>query len=193
MPDLLSGRSPNSTGDLHRLQSRVGQFRQLTGSTRTILITLNILQERKFLILRIYSKIFCGPSSSVSIATGYWLDGPGIESRWKRIFHTRPDRPWAHPASYFNVYREVLSPGQSCRSWNFTTKLLPLAKSRTNGRAPPVPPYSLHSMKWDSVYRLKYVARWKSKWNPLPSLRTVLFRRIQRDAVSELNWAELNE
>ena len=28
----------------------------------------------------------CGPGSSVSIATGYGLGGPGIESRWGRDF-----------------------------------------------------------------------------------------------------------
>ena len=28
----------------------------------------------------------CGPGSSVGIATGYRLDGPGIESRWGRNF-----------------------------------------------------------------------------------------------------------
>ena len=28
----------------------------------------------------------CGPGSSVGIATGYGLDGPGIESRWRRDF-----------------------------------------------------------------------------------------------------------
>ena len=27
-----------------------------------------------------------GPDSSVGIATGYGLDGPGIESRWRRDF-----------------------------------------------------------------------------------------------------------
>jgi hypothetical protein len=35
-----------------------------------------------------------GPGSSVGIATGYGLDGPGIESRWKARFsapvHTGP-------------------------------------------------------------------------------------------------------
>ena len=30
----------------------------------------------------------CGPGSSVVIATGYGLDGPGIESRWGEIFRT---------------------------------------------------------------------------------------------------------
>jgi hypothetical protein len=34
-----------------------------------------------------------GPSSSVGIATGYGLDGPGIESQWGQIFRTCPDRP----------------------------------------------------------------------------------------------------
>jgi hypothetical protein len=36
-----------------------------------------------------------GPGSSVSIATGYGLEGPGIEFRWGgKIFRTCPDRPW---------------------------------------------------------------------------------------------------
>jgi hypothetical protein len=37
----------------------------------------------------------CGPGSSVSIATDYGLDGPGIESRWGEIF--RPSRPALGP------------------------------------------------------------------------------------------------
>jgi hypothetical protein len=41
-----------------------------------------------------------GPGSSVGIATGYGLDGPGIESRWGRDFsHTSRPGPGAHPAS----------------------------------------------------------------------------------------------
>ena len=32
--------------------------------------------------------------SSVGIATRYWLDGPGILSRWGEIFCAHPDRPW---------------------------------------------------------------------------------------------------
>jgi hypothetical protein len=31
-------------------------------------------------------KSLMGPGSSVGIATGYGLDGPGIESRWGRDF-----------------------------------------------------------------------------------------------------------
>jgi hypothetical protein len=36
-----------------------------------------------------------GPGSSVVIATDYGLDGPGIESRWGKIF--RPSRPALGP------------------------------------------------------------------------------------------------
>jgi len=34
----------------------------------------------------ISSPLSGGPGSSVGIATGYGLDGPGIESRWRRDF-----------------------------------------------------------------------------------------------------------
>jgi len=42
----------------------------------------------------------CGPGSSVGIATGYGLDGPGIESRLGAIFSAPVQTgPGAHPAS----------------------------------------------------------------------------------------------
>ena len=41
-----------------------------------------------------------GPGSVVGIATGYGLDGPGIESRWgARFFTPVQTSPGAHPAS----------------------------------------------------------------------------------------------
>ena len=48
-----------------------------------------------------------GRNSSVGIATGYGLDGPGIESRWGggEIFRTCPDRPWGPPGLLYNGYR----------------------------------------------------------------------------------------
>ena len=39
--------------------------------------------------------VVSGPGSSVGKATGYGLDGPGIESRWGEIF--RPSRPALGP------------------------------------------------------------------------------------------------
>ena len=47
-----------------------------------------------------------GPGSVVGLATGYGLDGPGIESRWVgEIFRTCPDRPWGPPSLLYNGYR----------------------------------------------------------------------------------------
>ena len=48
-----------------------------------------------------------GPGSIVGIATGYGLDGPGIESRWGggEIFRTCLDRPWGPPSLLYNGYR----------------------------------------------------------------------------------------
>jgi hypothetical protein len=47
-----------------------------------------------------------GPCSVVGIATGYGLDGPGIESRrGGEIFHTYTDRPWSPPSLLYNGYR----------------------------------------------------------------------------------------
>jgi len=40
-----------------------------------------------------------GPGNSVGIATGYGLDGPGIESRWRLNFPHLETGPGAHPAS----------------------------------------------------------------------------------------------
>ena len=40
-----------------------------------------------------------GRDSSVGIATGYGLDGPGIESRWGRDFPPVKTGPAAHPTS----------------------------------------------------------------------------------------------
>jgi len=44
----------------------------------------------------LYSKI-CGSGSVHGIVTGYGLDGPGIESRWRRA--PVQNGPGAHPAS----------------------------------------------------------------------------------------------
>ena len=53
-----------------------------------------------------FYSVLCGPGSSVGIATGYGLDGPGIESRWGgEIFRTCPDRPWGPPSLLYNGYR----------------------------------------------------------------------------------------
>ena len=54
-----------------------------------------------------YAKlVICqGPGTVVGIATGYGLDGPGIESRRGEFFRTCPDRPWGPPSLLYNGYR----------------------------------------------------------------------------------------
>jgi hypothetical protein len=46
-----------------------------------------------------------GPGSSVGIATGYRLDGPGSNLGGDEIFRTCPDRPWSPPSLLYNGYR----------------------------------------------------------------------------------------
>jgi len=56
-----------------------------------------VIQDINFSVLMGY---LVGRDSSVGIATGYGLDGPGIESRWRRDFSTPVQTgPGAHPAS----------------------------------------------------------------------------------------------
>jgi len=50
-------------------------------------------------------ELYGGPDSSVGITSGYGLDGPGIESRWRETFYTRPDQPWSPPSLLYNGYR----------------------------------------------------------------------------------------
>jgi hypothetical protein len=45
-----------------------------------------------------------GPGSSVGIATGYELDGPGIESQWRRDFS--------------HTFRPALGPTQPPAQWS---------------------------------------------------------------------------
>ena len=55
------------------------------------------VQGTEFLILVVkLARILVGLDSSVGIATRYYLDGPGIESRWGRAFPD-PSRPFTGP------------------------------------------------------------------------------------------------
>jgi hypothetical protein len=64
-----------------------------------------------------------GPGCSVGIATGYGLEGPGIESGGGEIFRTRPHRPWGPPCLLYNGYR--VFPGGKERPGRDTDPSLP--------------------------------------------------------------------
>jgi hypothetical protein len=63
-----------------------------------------VLRLGKYFIVSVKS----GPGSSVGIATGYVLEGLGIESLWGEIFRTCPDRTWGPPSLLYNGYRVFL-------------------------------------------------------------------------------------
>ena len=46
-----------------------------------------------------------GPGSVDSIATGYGLDGPGIDPCGGEVFRTCPDWPWGPPSLLYNGYQ----------------------------------------------------------------------------------------
>ena len=48
--------------------------------SKTWKIILSTYKTKKYVI------VISGPGNSVGIATAYGLDGPGIESRWRRDF-----------------------------------------------------------------------------------------------------------
>jgi hypothetical protein len=66
-----------------------------------IIIIIIIIIIREY-ILSVCTIGLCGPGSSVSIAPGYGLDRPGIESRWGEISHTCPDRLWGPPSLLYD-------------------------------------------------------------------------------------------
>jgi len=83
-------------------------------------------------LVRIHYDRFRGPGSSVGIATGYVLVGPGIESRWGGARFSAPVQtgPGAHPAS--------------CTK---DTGSFPGGKERPGRDADPSPPFSAVVMK----------------------------------------------
>ena len=82
-----------------------GAARKLTREGKkpfNILLTRNTLQNvrrKNGLVAKTIVSFSRGPGSSVGIATGYGLDGPGIKSRWGRDFPhlSRPALGPTHP------------------------------------------------------------------------------------------------
>jgi hypothetical protein len=64
-------------------------------------------------LINVYQTDVCGPGSSVGIATGYGLDGPGIESRWGQDF-SHMSRPALGPTH--NGYWVFLQ-GKAAGAW----------------------------------------------------------------------------
>jgi len=55
---------------------------------------------------------------TVSVATGYGLDGPGIQSRWGEVFCPHPDRPWGPPSLLCNGY-QLFTEDKAAGAWRW--------------------------------------------------------------------------
>ena len=81
-----------------------------------------------------------GLGSSVGIATGYGLDGPGIESRWGR------DRSWGPPSLLYNGYR--VFPGVKCgQGVTLTPHPLLVPWSRNSWAIPLLTPWAIRPVQ----------------------------------------------
>jgi len=86
---------------LHLYKSSV-KLLHLARKKKKMYFTIQITGALLLTVIKIYIydllRMWRGPGSSVRIATGYGLEGPGIESRWRRDF-SHLSGPEAHPAS----------------------------------------------------------------------------------------------
>jgi len=94
------------------------------------------------------AQLLCGPGSSVCIATGYGLDGPGIESRWGggEIFRTCPDRPWGPPSLLYNGCR-VFPGGKERPGVTLTPHPLLVLWSRKSRAIPLLPVWAVRPVQ----------------------------------------------
>jgi hypothetical protein len=66
------------------------------------------------------SVILWAKGAVVGIASGYGLDGLGIESRWgHEIIRIRPDRPWAPPNLQYSGYWISFPGGKAAAAWRW--------------------------------------------------------------------------
>jgi len=89
----------------------------------------------------------CGPGSSVGIATGYGLDGPGIESLWGARFSAPVQTgPGAHPAPC-TMGTESFPGVRSGRGVLLTPNPLLVPWSRKSRGMPPLPLWALRPVQ----------------------------------------------
>ena len=134
-----------------------------------------------------------GPGSVVGIATGYGLNGPGIESRWGgEIFRTCPDRPWGPSRLLYNGYR--VFPGvKSGRGVTLTRHPLLVPWSRKSRVIPlfPYGPYGLYRgsvPEQGCILPLPLPLKTGTQWRDCVCLLSHLERFISRTKVATLPW-----
>ena len=108
--------------------------------------TLNSVNFCTVCFNTVLSSISCGPDSSVGIATGYRVDGLGIESRWGRDFPPVQTGPVTHPASCTIGTRSF--PGVKCgRGVTLSTHTLLVPWSRKSRAIPLLPLWAVRPVQ----------------------------------------------
>jgi hypothetical protein len=74
-------------------------------------------KKKHLLLCNTYQQNAIGRDISVSIATRYRLNGPGIEPGLGEILRNRSDRPWGPPSLLYNGYR-VFPGGKAAGAWH---------------------------------------------------------------------------
>ena len=91
--------------------------------------------------------LYCGPVSAVGIATGYGLEGPGIESRWGRDY-PHLSRPTLRPTQSPVQWLPRVSPGvKSGRGVTLTLNPLLVPWSRKNRAMPLLPLWAVRPVQ----------------------------------------------
>jgi hypothetical protein len=113
------------------ISNKFSSFHLLIVRLRQLQDIFNSIRKR----LRACYDILCKPGSSVGIATGYGLDGPGSNPGGGEIFRTRPDRPWGPPSLLYNAYW-VYPGGKAEGAWCWLTIPLLAPRSRMSRATP---------------------------------------------------------
>jgi hypothetical protein len=134
---------------LSKLRTFIKQDRQCTYKHNTETCSRNNRCRGEAISIKYYDckYDFSGPGSSVGIATGYGLDGPGIDSRWRRDFPhlsrpalgpTQPPVQWG-TGSFLGV--------KSGRGVTLTTHPLLVSVSRKDRAIPLLPLWAVRPVQ----------------------------------------------
>ena len=125
----------------------------------------------------------CGPGSLVGIATGYGLDGPGIESRWEaRFFAPVQTGPGSHPA-FCTTGTESFAGVKSGRGVKLTPHLLPVPWSRKSRAIPLLPLRAVRPVQsLSACTRMRFTYR--TILQPVANVGHFIDRSINKLAIS---------
>jgi len=135
-----------------------------------------------------HTRMFRGPGSSVGIATGYRLDGPGIESRWGARFSAPVQTgPGAHPASC-TMGTGSLPRVKSGRGVTLTTHPLLVPWSRKSRAIPLLPLWAVRPVQSLSACTKVHLTFTRMFWDRNRIIMQYGFGRLPIIVSNECNY-----